>query len=375
MVSSLTLLSMLFLTTLEITGSVSGTSTNSQGCSNLQQFSILASKVNESQAKSTASSALNANVGSGEYGAFQTSYLMWAFDPGTCTNITLTSVNVVYGIHVNGSLHATQELTIEINPQLTKVLGTDLRPLQSNFSVPNTYSPSYGGYAFWAASNPVFLYESIIWWNVPDVAVPSGYNCSTTCEWAFWTGIYNTGTSQTPQGGTDSQITCNYHGCTRNYYAWYQFIGVSGPQTCYSVSTGDQIGADANTQAIVPGGSVTTYFVTVADTTKGLSCTGQATLDQLTNPNRAFFTGERPQHGCPFGCYYAPIAHFSAFSPFNGGMYTSPSTVVNLQTPYSNGYGDVSLIQPSGCPSDVSTGAVSASDVFTQSWNSSCGTY
>ena len=213
-------------------------------------------------------------------------YFIWSFDPGTCENLVMSSVNVVHlladkktGKHVKNAVAHLDPSTLEVE-DVSEHVGRFNASYQK-------YSANWSGYIteLLRKGNTMTLNAAHASWNVPELESPEyadPFCYSTVCELATWISLQadQVGT-QMAQGGVISVRDCDLYRsgsspdnweityrCSNNHLLFYEFYPVL-PVSCtspkHSTKAGDEIYA-AMTQ--LSG----YYNVQVSNQTDGYVC-------------------------------------------------------------------------------------------------------
>ncbi len=285
---------------------------------------------------------------------------IWKFDMNTCS-ASLASINVVFSFV--SSTGVNQYLYVGENANASQVLGSTLQT-----AVGATNSVTWSGYEYYVSSGVNYVEAD---WGLPSASAPStGCSTNNECILLDWTGgsIGAGGASGLAQGGSGDTVVCPSSSCTSyytDYFAWYEFYGVScGQPGCgvsglvnctanqfMTVSSGDDI---ENYIDYTPSNSTMNEYVN--DLTDGYSCTnliyihdGAVTMNQ---PYYGQFIAERPEIGTSGSYYSLPdfqttviadayvdgsqINNLSPSSTYN--MVNSGNTNINLGSVNYNTY-------------------------------------
>jgi len=178
-------------------------------------------------------------------------------------------------------------------------------------------------------------------WQQPTLTTSSS-NCSDLdqgCQWAIWSGITNLYQDQIyiAQAGTGNEI--NPGGTV--YWLWYEYAGHDiGPNNCGDINAGDDVTADAWTNAYtqVSGNNDEYQMSAMDDTNSTVSIC--ATSSWLTwssgldgNNKYATLMGEVP---AGFGSLSDLSSSIS--TPITGDLYDQVygSSAISIYTPYNN---------------------------------------
>jgi len=290
----------------------------------------------------------------------------WKYD-SSC-NVKLLSVNVVYALKdshgVAGVAVATEDPTISVVSAVT---------LQLHNPRANSVSTNWSGYNFdYGGAGAV--YQATGSWNIPAVTQPSSTACySPACLLAVWPGLTNdgTGVNGIAQAGSMSKVTfVTGYPCSINYYLWYQFF----PNSLVDCLETGVAASDSISTTILNhgynGGSTSLWDITVTDSTLSGSCTvtnQSFTLSNGATPKFASFISERPS--------LPPLATLPSFSSYSwGGSIYYGGSWHGISVPYGLGnYEAIDMQNTCGGTTytNISTGTVSGSNVFTVTYNNS----
>ncbi|HEV2139339.1 MAG TPA: hypothetical protein VGR53_10915 [Nitrososphaerales archaeon] len=299
--------------------------------------------------------------------SFDSVFDSWSFD-SSC-NVTLTSVNIVF--QLKNATGSAGYAIVEESPLTDSIFKVTLQ--QHNPSA-STGSDSWSGYEMTGnADGTVAVYESIASWSIPTVSQPYGTACQTPayCDLSVWPGLVRKagGTSGIAQTGSDSKLFCTSVCGLPSANLWYEFF----PQQSTEVDCNDYASPGDSVQAYVlnqgwNGGSTSLWNLQITDNTISQSCTVTGYSFNIGVPLLAEFLTERPK----IGGAYSNLLQFNQFS-ITGNMYYSGATR-GIYGPYSNGWYTLYVMEAChSTPPNITTGAVTSTNTFTQTYdNSNC---
>ena len=306
--------------------------------------------------------------------AFNSINTGWTWDPATCDNLTLTSVNVVYTL--NDGKEDVKNIVVSFDPTITNVTEVSEHPVKKFQS--QSSSNIWSGYEFPGNSGAtVDVYEAFADWTIPSVSEPSsGFCFFQHCDLAMFVGLVDVlggfADNKLVQAGTDSGLYCTA-GCSFFYYAWYELIP-SAPVQCRETFNVGQTVTTAVTNHGKSNGSTTLYDLTISNWSNGQLCSAlNQSYTAMPHPKYAEFINERPA----MGQTPARLPKFTSDTMFSGSLWYSGSSK-SIYTPYFNHWENKVLMQ-NGAPgnTNISVGVVtnpSGAGQFTQTWANSNGT-
>lgn len=299
---------------------------------------------------------------------FNSIFTEWSFDPATCGNVKLTSINVAYTL--SDDVKDIKNIVVTFDPELSRIAEVS-EHIAAMFYTTGT-SPIWAGYEFSGNSGSTTpVYESKGNWFIPAVSEPSsGFCFFQHCDLAIWAGLEDAlgaTNNHLVQAGTDSGVYCTA-GCSYFYWAWYEFLPSSAVQCGQTFNVGHQVVTTVTNKAKT-GGSNTRYDVVITNNGNGQVC---SVLNQsytaMNSPKRAVFENERPI----IQGSQARLAKFSSDQITSATMYYSGSSK-SIYTPYTNGWYHKNTMMNGG-QTNISVGAVGSSGQYISTWVSSNGT-
>ena len=304
----------------------------------------------------------------------------------TCAQ-QVESYNVVFLLHNStGSIVANLVITeSEDLSILGSLIQADNRTVNSNTINAN----SYAGYSVSANSAATDnIYSTYTEYIQPTVSYPStGCGTSDKCYVSSWTGLTDTYDSSgyIAQDGTTGE--CHGSGCTPEYGAWYEETP-NVYQNCTAAMGGsvNPSGGDLIYASVVNeyynGGSDTAYDYLIQDEYNENSCMApDISYSNLPSPTWAEYITELPAYpNDALAKFGSSQFEYTQYSDWNAGnSYTIYGPVSNgwdTLFNFESGVCDVTC-GPTTCSDvtqNIATSTVSASGIFTNTWDSSANT-
>ncbi len=300
---------------------------------------------------------------------FNSVFNTWSFD--SAGSVTWNNVNAVFS--VSNSSGFTKNLVITEDTEATSVKRVYWE--DNNFIASDYNLTRWAGYTPYSTYGGGAVYEAYSQWQVPSVSRPGTQCVSRQCNLAVWVGLTadQYGYGGIVQAGSQGYIDCPST-CTTTYKLWYQFYPDASPVSCMTVSASDSVSADVLNQGY-NGGDNTKYNVYLSDYTTGTGCgPAQGTVYDcdacFSIPYYGQFIAERPivHPGVP-----ATLPQFSSVTMSQSMIYYSGANHY-INDPYNDGRYYRWTMVNSGYV-NIQVGSVQSSGTFTQTWQTSQGTY
>jgi hypothetical protein len=189
-------------------------------------------------------------------------YFIWSFDPGTCENLVMSSVNVVHLLADKKTGKHVKNAVAHLNPSTLEVEDVSEHVVRFNASY-RKQSANWSGYTteLLQKGNTKILNGAQASWNVPELHSPEyadPFCYSTVCELATWISLQadRVGT-QMAQGGVLSVRDCDLYRsgsspdnweityrCSNTHHLFYEFYPASAVgcvSSHHSTKAGDEI--------------------------------------------------------------------------------------------------------------------------------------
>lgn len=297
----------------------------------------------------------------------------WTFD-SNC-NVTLKALELAFIL--SNKTGPVKTINVIEDPTATKIMKTEEHKVEKEFFIAHN-SNIWSGYEFsgnaQASANVLYVRGQ---WTQPTPQQPSPGKCSTPhCDIATWVGLSDTlgaSSSDLAQAGTDATMNCGVVGCPITYEAAYEFL----PDPPIHVSTLGVSGGHSMTFYVINeaqyGGFTTLYDIQMIDSTSNTSFlkTG-ISYTRMPGPTYGDTIVERAlQTDIGSRETIAKYSNSPAFS-ITGRVYYG-NAFHGIIDPYTNGWYRINTMINSATP-NITTGAVSSSSAFTETYNNSDGT-
>jgi hypothetical protein len=290
---------------------------------------------------------------------FSSVFNTWSFDTVHCSVTAWKDVNVVFALNSTGGAFAGY-IVVTVNPPLTNILSVTFQEPQPPF----TNSPTWSGYEFHRGTILSPALVSLATWTVYPASIPSGVTCANgQCEIAPWTGLVNApgGTTGIAQGGTLSSIK---NGGSRSYTTWYEFYPHNPVFCTIPVKAYDSISAEVYDHA-ADGGPWYLYDIYVDDYNSNQVC--QVVSYNFSGMGQPWFSEFIAERRAAYTLAQFPNFGIWGETDFQGTYYT------NYQS-YTTGWW-TEYIMYNGCGNNIAVSSVDSTSTFSESWQTSCGTY